>query len=405
MIIGEIIIIGDEILCGEVFDTNSFELAKGLSEAGFIVNSITIIGDGYKAIKETILTRLKEADFLVITGGLGSSWDDKTIKAVAMALNLPLERSDKAYQHLKTYLAKKGKTFLPSHEKLILLPKGSEPLGLGFDACGFKLNYQTKHLYFLPGVPRQMTQILKTKVVPDLKGIFPLISVIYKKTLRLFGISESEVQEKIANLLAESPEIKVSSLPCFPELHLIFQTKKKESLFQIVDKIRSILGNDIFGEDTETMAQVVGKLLLKKGYSLAIAESLTGGLLGHLISNVGGSSAYFERSVVVYNNQAKVEMLGVPKQIISTYGPVSEATVKYMAQGIIRLAKTDVALAITGYAGPTAGPEAEVGKVFIALATPDGIKVSPYFFDGSREEIKMIAAMTALDNLRRYILL
>ena len=402
---GEIIAIGDELLVGEVMDTNSFELAGELYKAGFVVNRITVVGDEHQSIQEVLLSSLNKVDFIVLTGGLGPTWDDKTVKAVAEALNLPLKRNEEAYQHLKTCLAKRGKKFLPAHEKMALLPKGSQPIGLAFHACGFKLLYQGKHLYFLPGVPKQMSKILKNQVLPDLKTAFPSPSLIYKKTLRIFGLSESEVEEKVAELWTDFPEIKPSSLPCFPEVHLVLRSPQKKILNQVVDKIKDILGHDIFGEDTETMPQVVGKLLLKKGYKLATAESLTGGLIGHLITSVAGSSDYFDRGVITYSNQAKMEILGVPAEIINTHGPVSKQTAKYMAAGVRHLAKSNVGLAVTGYAGPTGGPEAPVGTVFIALAKPeDGIEVSEYFFSGSREEIKMLTAMTALDKLRRYLI-
>ncbi|HDD43965.1 MAG TPA: CinA family nicotinamide mononucleotide deamidase-related protein [Candidatus Desulfofervidus auxilii] len=405
MVKGEIIIVGDEILSGEVQDTNSFELAKQLSSAGFFIERITVVGDEQKEIVDVLLTAIKKADFIILTGGLGPTWDDKTVKAVAQALNRPLEINKEAYQHLKACLAKHGKPFLPSHEKMVLLPAGSKPLGLAFHACGFKLIFDEKPLYFLPGVPKQMNQILKAQVLPDLNIIFPNISILYKKTLRIFGISETEVSNKISSLLASFPEIKVSSLPCFPEVHLFLRANKKEDLDKLVKEIKTILGNDIFGEDTETMPEVVGKLLLKKGYHLSVAESLTGGLIGHLITSVSGSSNYFDRGVVTYSNQAKIELLGVPKEIVNKYGPVSEKTARYMAEGVKKLAKSDIGIAVTGYAGPTAGPEAEVGTVFIGLATPTKIEVTEWHFNGDRSEIKMLAAMTALDKLRRYLIL
>ncbi|MDL1969476.1 MAG: competence/damage-inducible protein A [Candidatus Desulfofervidaceae bacterium] len=401
---GEIIIVGDEILTGEVLDTNSFELARELADAGFNITQITAVGDNKAAIQEVLATALKRADLIVLTGGLGPTWDDKTVKAVADALGLPLEINEQTYAHLKEHLERQGLQFLPGHEKMALLPKGSQPIGIAFHACGFKLLYQNKILYFLPGVPKQMRQILQEQVLPDLKGRFLHRSILFKKTLRVFGISESEVQAKIETVLSRFPEVKVSSLPHFPEVHLVLRTEKEAVLQQIVKEVKAILGNNIFGEDTETMAEVVGKLLLQKGYKLATAESLTGGLISHLITEVAGSSAYFERGVVTYSNEAKIEILGVPAEIIATYGAVSEPTARYMAEGIRRLAQSDIAVAVTGYAGPTGGPEAPVGTVFIALATQRRTKVSSYHFEGNREEVKIITAMTALDKIRRYLL-
>lgn len=401
---GEIIIIGDEILAGEVLDTNSFELARELADAGVDITRITAVGDDKTTIQEVLRSALKRADLLVLTGGLGPTWDDKTIKAVAEALRLPLEINEQIYAHLQTHLDKQKMPFLPGHEKMALLPKGSQPIGMAFHACGFKLLYQKKILYFLPGVPRQMRQILQHQVLPDLKERFPQRSLLFKKTLRIFGVSESEVQAQIEAVLAKFPEVKVSSLPHFPEVHLVLRTEKEAILRQIVKEIKAILGHTIFGEDTETMAEVVGKLLLQKGYRLATAESLTGGLISHLITEVAGSSAYFDRGAVTYSNQAKIEILGVPAEIIATHGAVSEPTARYMAEGIRRLAQSNIAVAVTGYAGPSGGPEAEVGTVFIGLATPKGTKVFRYHFDGNREEVKVLTAMTALDKIRRYLL-
>ena len=401
---GEIIIIGDEILAGEVLDTNSFELARELADVGFDITRITAVGDDKMAIQEVLTTALNRVDFLVLTGGLGPTWDDKTVKAVAEALHLPLEINNQTYAYLKKHLDKKGIEFLPGHEKMALLPKGSQPIGIAFHACGFKLSYQNKILYFLPGVPRQMRQILQDQVLPDLKEKFPQRSLLFKKTLRIFGISESEVQAQIETVLAKFPEVKVSSLPHFPEVHLVLRTKKEANLKQMLQEIKMILGNNIFGEDAETMATVVGRLLLQKGYRLAIAESLTGGLISHLITEVAGSSEYFDQGVVTYSNQAKIEILGVPAEVIATYGAVSEPTARYMAEGIRRLAQTDIAVSVTGYAGPTGGPEAPIGTVFIGLATAKETEVFQYHFEGNREEIKIITAMTALDKVRRYLL-
>ncbi|HDD35741.1 MAG TPA: CinA family nicotinamide mononucleotide deamidase-related protein [Candidatus Desulfofervidus auxilii] len=402
--IGEVIIIGDEILAGEVIDTNSLELIRKLNEAGFSLGRISIVGDDEKDIQDALLFSLKRAKFVILTGGLGPTWDDKTISAVANVLKLPLKRHQIVYEHIKKCLQKRGKPVSPAHEKMALLPEGSEPIGLAFHACGFRLLYKNIPLYFLPGIPKQMSKILKLQVIPDLKKIFPQTFSVFKKILRIFGLSETEIQEKLGSLLAGLKDVKISSIPVFPEVHLILRAQKEEKLSQIVEKIKTLLGRNIFGEDTETMPEVVGRLLLEKHYKLAVAESITGGLIGHLITTVAGSSDYFERGVITYSNEAKIEILNVPKEVIDKYGPVSEQTARYMAKGVKQLAKTELGLSITGYAGPTAGLEAPVGTVFIGLASSKGVNVTKWQFDGDRLEVKTLAAMTALDQVRRFLL-
>ncbi len=404
MPVGEIIIIGDEILGGEVLDTNSFDVAKELAEAGFSIARMTAIGDEPAAIKRALREAIVQADFVVITGGLGPTWDDKTVKAVSEELSRPLERNQEAYNHLQAVLAKAGRPFLPGHEKMVILPKGSKPLGIAYRACGFKLEYQGKPLYFLPGVPHQMRQILKEKVLADLKVHFPDVTPVYKKVLRIFGLSETEMQEKIAPILAKFKEIKVSSLPRFPEVHLVLRGKNKETVEKMAREVKATLGISVFGEDEETLPAVVGKLLLKQGFKLATAESLTGGLIGHLLTQVPGSSAYFDRGAITYSNQSKIEILAVPKEVIDQHGPVSEPTARYMAEGVRKLAQTQIGLAVTGYAGPTGGPEAPVGTVFVGLCVEDKTEVKRFQFQGTREEIKLLTAFHALDTLRRHLL-
>ncbi len=404
MVSGEIIIIGDEILEGEVLDTNSFDVAKTLSEAGFCIARMLAIGDNEDVIKNVLKEAIPQYDFLIFTGGLGPTWDDKTVRAVAEALDLPLEQNAEAYSHLQETLAKQGKKFLGGHQKMTILPRGAKPLGIAYRACGFKLIYQNKPLYFLPGVPHQMRQILKEKVVSDLKGIYPHVTAWYKKKLRLFGISESQIQEKISLILETYPQLKMSSLPHFPEIHLILRTPNKDTLERAALEIKNLFKENIFGEGDQTLPEVVAKLLLKQGLKLATAESLTGGLIGHLITQVPGSSDFFEQGAITYSNQAKIDVLGVPLAIIREHGAVSEPTARYMAEGIKKIAHVDIGLAVTGYAGPTAGPEGPVGTVFIGMSTPKVTEVKKFQFEGSRTEIKLLTAFTGLDMIRRYLL-
>lgn len=400
----EIINIGDEIVNGATLNTNGFTLAQNLSSAGYDVVAITAVGDNKALIKASLITALQRADFLLITGGLGPTIDDRTNEAVADALDLPLISNAHALERMKSHLEDKGLTLKPEHKKMILIPKGAEPIGFQFQACGFKLIYKNKYLYFLPGIPQQMVKILRHQVMPELAQSFPDVEPKASITLLIFGLDEIQVESKIKDILEMFPEVKLSSLPCFPEIHLLLSSRDAHALNVMKERVKERLGLNIFGEDGETMPFVVGKLLKSRRLKLAVAESITGGLISDLITNVPGSSEYFEQGVVVYSNKAKAEILNIPENIIDTEGAVSETVAKYMAEGIKIIAKTDLGIAVTGYAGPTTGPEAKVGTVYIALGAPQGTKVKKYLFKGSRQKIKILTAANALDWIRRYCL-
>ncbi len=400
----EIINIGDEIVSGAIPNTNGFTLAQDLTGAGYDVVAITTVGDNKALIKTSLIMALQRADFLVITGGLGPTIDDKTNEAVADALNLPLISNVRVLEYMKTYLKDKGLTLRPEHKKMVLIPKGAEPIGLRFHACGFKLTYANKCLYFLPGISQQMVKILRHQVMPELAQSFPEVEPKITTTLLTFGLDEIQIELKTKDVLEMSPEVKLSSLPHFPEIHLLLSSRDVHTLNTVKERVKERLGSYLFGEDGETLPFVVGKLLKSRRLKLAVAESITGGLISDLITNVPGSSEYFEQGVVVYSNKAKVEILKIPENVIDTEGAVSETIAKYMAEGIKRIAKTDLGIAVTGYAGPTAGPEAKVGTVYIALAASQGTKVKRYLFKDSRQNIKILTAANALDWIRRYCL-
>ena len=398
----EIINIGDEIVSGEILNTNGFTLAQSLSSAGYEVIAITTIGDDKSLIKVSLNTALRRADFLIVTGGLGPTIDDRTNEAVADALNLPLIPNPDVLEYMKAYL--KERRLKPEYEKMVLIPKGAEPIGLEFRACGFKLIYENKYLYFLPGVPDQMTKILRHQVMPELSNTFPGVSSKITTTLNAFGLDEVQIASRMRDILRSFPNVKILSLPQFPEIRLLLSSRDSNELDIVKKKIKERLGLYIFGEGDETLPVVVGRLLRLRGLKIATAESITGGLISDLITNVPGSSEYFERGVVAYSNRAKTEILNVPQRAIDEEGAVSEVVARYMAEGIKRIAKTDLGIAVTGYAGPTAGPEARVGTVYIGLSAPQGTKVKMYFFEESRERIKLLTATNALDWIRRYCL-
>jgi len=266
-------------------------------------------------------------------------------------------------------------------------------------------------LIFLPGVPRELEAMVENFVLPRLEKEWEALLHIQNRTFMAFGISESQADELLKNIPRDQKDIKLSFLPHFPEIRIRITVRgtSSQDAYEKLNfwekEIRKRLAPYIFGVDGESMEEVVGNLLRKANATIAVAESCTGGLIGHRLTNVPGSSDYVERIVVAYNNQAKIDLLKVPEDIIQSHGAVSEPTARFMAQGVRDLAGTDLGLSTTGIAGPSGGSaEKPVGTVFISLADGKETWVKSYHFHGDRYQIKLMTSQVALNRVRRYLL-
>jgi len=410
-IYGELITIGDELLSGQTVNNNAAHIGYQLRLVNFRLRWITVLGDREDDIAAALLRAIERADFVLITGGLGPTTDDRTNAAVARALHRPLRRDPKSWQVISSHLEAHNLSMTPAIAKMADLPEGAERIDLIRPRAGYYIGDTEIPLFFLPGVPEEMADMLANFVLPTLKNRFPQETVIRSHLLRIIGLRESEIAQRFEDLEKEYPTVGFGYFPRFPEnlLTLTVQdstvTAANSTLAEAVQAARNLLGLYVYGEGDETLEMVVGRLLTEKGCTLALAESCTGGLIGHLLTNIPGSSTYFDRSLVTYSEAAKISHLHVPADLISRYGVVSLEVAEAMVRGVQKESKADISLSITGIAGPTGGTkEKTVGTVFLALLGEKGLHTERFQFGGDRQRIKVAAAYTALDRLRRAMI-
>jgi len=399
--------IGDELLTGEVVDTNQSLIAGRLFEAGLGVERHLTVPDDEGAIAAALVELARSFDKVIVTGGLGPTPDDLTAAAAARAAALPLHPSAEAIAHLARFSERVSGGLHPANSRQALVPHGSplipNPLGT---ACGFTLRIAGTEFFFLPGVPFEMERMLEESVLPSLikaDGGDPGRRCI----LKLFGISEAAAAAELAGLLPEGSPVQLAYCVRFPELHLILRSAKRHGvlLAEARAAVLDRLGRYLFAEDEATMDSVLAGLFRRSGSTLALAESCTGGLIAAQITRVAGSSAWFLEGAVTYSNAAKVRTLQVPEELIESRGAVSAEVAIAMASGARAASGADLALSVTGIAGPDGGtPEKPVGTVFVALADLNGCLVKQYQFPGDRDRVRSITCFSALNLLRRKLL-
>ena len=406
----EIIIIGNELISGKTRDLNGWYASGCLLSYGLEVSEIRTVGDNYDTLSSVLRAAIKRSNFIIVTGGLGPTEDDLTTEIVSKALDRPLLLDQTVLEHIKDYTKKFSLPWSPSLEKLAWLPRGAKILDPKREMCGFSLSEGDSIFYFLPGVPEQMRELMNSAVIPDILRRYRPTAVPHHRILKVYGMSESSIADIFKGLSDELKKVMFGFYPSFPENHITITVRGKKDaeiereLNRAEEKIRNLLGPYIFASDGKTMEAIVGELLKGRKMMISVAESCTGGLIGHRLTSISGSSLYFERGVIVYSNRSKVEMLGVRQQTIDSYGAVSDQTVREMAEGIKRIAKTDMGLAVTGTAGPLGGTKDKpVGTVFIGLSVDGKIFSGQYRFSGERANIKLNTSEMALDWVRRYL--
>jgi nicotinamide-nucleotide amidase len=311
---------------------------------------------------------------------------------------------------IKNYVETRGMEMSASYEKMAWMPKDSKLLDRDAKICGFSLVEKKARLYFLPGVPEQMRYLLDRCVLPDLLLHTETRPVLKHRVLKLYGLSEPSMAEALKDLPRKAKNIILGYYPHFPENHITLSLRGDDEptvraeLEWMEKEIRRLVGSFIFADGDQTMESVVGEILTERRLTLSVAESCTGGLIGSMVTNVPGSSNYFLGGVVAYSNQSKVDLLGVSLVTLEKYGAVSDETVREMAVGVRARLKTDLALAVSGIAGPEGGsPEKPVGTVYIGMAARDVSNSRGYRFWGTRDQVKLNSAFMALDWARRYL--
>ncbi len=408
---GELITVGDELLSGRTVNNNAAQIGHHLRSTGFELRWVTVVGDREDDISAALIQAMDRATFVVVTGGLGPTDDDRTNAAIAEALGRPLCRDPASWNIITTHLRKLDMSMTPAIAKMADIPEGARRIDLFRPRAGYYVGDAEKPIFCLPGVPDEMAYMLAEFVIPTLRERFPEQKNIRSRQLRIFGLRESEIGHRLIDLKTEYPTVRLGYFPSFPENHLTLTVQTSTAaaadtiLEAAVQAVVARLGLHVYGEGDETLAMVVGRLLRKRGQTLALAESCTGGLIAHLITNVPGSSTYFDQSMVTYSETAKVLLLSVPPELIAQHGVVSAQVAEAMVRGLQRENQTRVLLAVTGLVGPTGGsPEKPTGTVYIALLYDKGFRVERIQLRGERQEIKLAAAYTALDWLRRAMI-
>ncbi len=406
---GAILAIGDELIQGRVLNTTSFWAAHKLFIAGYEIREIVTIPDDLILIKAYLSRFLKQYHFVLVSGGLGPTTDDLTNEAVAKTLNLSLVTNEEILSRIRRREKELGLPYNPLRDKMAQLPEGARLLTRDKAMAGYYLLVGEKIIFCLPGVPKEFEYLLEKKVIPILQQHLLCDYVSCYTVLKLFGLREADLNIKLREL-EEDSNLNIGYYPVLPEIHLFISAKAnirekaQERLQAAVTKVKKLFGEYIFGRDKDTLEAVIGRLLVERHKSLAVAESCTGGLIASRITRVPGSSAYFERGVVTYSNQAKEDILGVSRECLERFGAVSKQTALAMAEGIRYLAKTDYGLSVTGIAGPTGGTQQRpVGTVWIGFSCEEGTVAQCFLFPGDRHMIQSFAATTALDWLRRYL--
>jgi len=405
--IGALLCIGHELICGRIVNENAKLAGEVLSAYGFKLGEVVVVPDEISLIVKALRRLVDEYEFLIVSGGLGPTDDDLTVAAVSQAFSLELEENREVLLALL-----KAKDYVQSFDlakRLALLPKGSVSLSPDLTMAGFKLTLKGKPIFFLPGVPSQFESLLKNKVLPELLNLWPEAKGEEIVILRFFDLNETDLNTFLRNFLGDvakeelKKNVELGFYPEDPEVKLILHGEK-EAIREVKKGLQEKFRFQFLGEGDKSLPVVLGELLFERGIKVATAESCTGGKLASLITSVPGSSNYFDRGFVVYSEKSKVEILGVSEETIKKYSVYSHETALEMAEKTLVKSKADFSLATTGIAGPTGGTDdLPVGTVFIALGTKTKAISVRFKFTGKRSYIQKIASYTALDMLRRYL--
>lgn len=410
MLNAEIIAIGSELLTPYRTDTNSLWLTERLNSIGIEIKYKSVVGDDEARLEETIRDAMRRSDIIISTGGLGPTEDDITKKVFARVLKRRMVLNEAVLNRIQERFARRNMKMPEINSRQALIPEQAITLeNNNGTAPGILMTENKCTIVLLPGPPREMKPMFDESVMPKLRERVGDVFLL-RRTLRIFGLTESGVDEICAPIYRnyKNPTTTILLGNGFIELHLTAQANSEKEAGRLLDELsgqlESVLGNNVFSVREETLEQVVGELLKFKRYTLATAESCTGGLLAGRLTDVPGSSEYFLEGVVSYSNDAKVSLLNVPNKLIVEHGAVSPEVAEAMAIGIRRHARSTIGIGITGIAGPGGGTVAKpVGLVYIGIADEVQSSSRKFIFPGDRQFIRTLAVNSALDMIRRRI--
>lgn len=407
-----IISIGDELLIGQIVNTNAAWIGEQLSNIQIEVNSASVVGDDVKQIIQEFQKAFDANDLIIVTGGLGPTHDDVTRKCVVDFFKTELIINQDVLDDVKSFFEKRNRVLTKTNEDQALVPKIAEPIrNKRGTAPGIWIEKEGKIFIVMPGVPFEMKGMIDGFILPRLVEKVSREKFIARKTLLTTGIGESILFDKLGNLEKLLSGNKLAFLPnqFGVKMRLTVEGKDQDDasnkLDEIEQKIRMLAGRYIYGKENEILEEVVARLLIDRGLKLATAESCTGGLIANRLTNIGGSSAFFERGVITYSNAAKVEILHVDEDTIQKYGAVSVEVVRQMAEGVKAISGIDLGLAVTGILGPSGATASKpIGLVYIGLCDDKICAAKEFRFGDDRLMNKDRASQAALDMIRRHLL-
>lgn len=400
---------GDEVLSGNIVDSNSAWISDKCWLLGHKVTWHMSVGDDLDAIGDALKLAEERAEVVFVTGGLGATADDITLEAAAKSFDKKMVFHEDIWNEIVGFFKRVGRECTDNNKKQAYLPEGGKALtNTVGTAPGVQVKLGRAIFFFLAGVPKEMKQVFNDSIQPWLKE--RASGTVYgQKFLECFGLPEASFDQRIKDV--DLSEIRLSYRVAFPitRLKLVARGKSEAEVSKILSgaeaKIRAVIGHHIYGADGEKLESVVGSLLRGNSATLAVAESCTGGMIADRITDISGASQYFERGLVTYSNRSKQELLGVREETLKTYGAVSKETAIEMAEGARKVTGATFGLSVTGIAGPLGGTkEKPVGTVHIALATPTGTIHNEFHYSRDRAWFKLLVTATALDTLRRYLL-
>lgn len=418
----EVLNIGTELLLGNVLNSHAAYLGRKLTQLGATITRQVCVNDTGHDIVDALKDAIARADLVITTGGLGPTSDDITRNIIAEHFDLKMKLDEKALQNIEVRFKRRGgvvpettkvQAYVPEISTVLYNANGTAPgLMIPLGKIPKLKQAPCKWIVMLPGPPREMHPMFDLQVYPWLQDEFKsVLPVIDCRVLKVAGKGESFIAEKIEPVLADLKglEIGYCARPNEVDVRLFVNGSNRDEVFKLADvaekRTREVIGNDIFGSGNETLEEVIVKLLQAKHQTVATAESCTGGFLSSRITNVAGSSNVFRKGFVVYSNDAKSAMLGVPGHLIVEHGAVSEPVARSLAECAIHKAEADYAIGITGIAGPTGGSDDKpVGTVFIAVASKKDVYVEKQRYQYERETFKFVTTQTALNLLRKRII-
>ncbi|NLM60229.1 MAG: competence/damage-inducible protein A [Clostridium sp.] len=406
----EILAVGTELLMGQITNTNAQYISQKLNSIGIDVYYHSVVGDNSGRLKESLLNALNRCDLVIIAGGLGPTQDDLTKETVADVLEKKLVLHEESLERIKLFFDRMKREMTDNNIKQAYLPEGCTVIeNNNGTAPGCIVEKDAKIVVMLPGPPKEMKPMLDDTVIPYLeqKSGYKTVS----KYLRVFGIGESQLEDRIMDLVDAQKEVTIATYAKEGQVTVRLTTKCKtyeEAIFKIKpveEEIAGRLGDNLYSTEDEELEYVASKLLIEHGITISLAESCTGGMIASRLTDVPGISKVFNRGIVSYSNEAKMENLSVSPETLEKYGAVSRQTAIEMAEGVRKTAKTDLGISVTGIAGPDGGTDQKpVGLVYVALADKSGCDCRELRLTGNRDRIRNMTTLYVFDMIRRYVL-